>query len=514
MPRTTLAAWIIDAASILAPARAGVTRRAADAGCSRQSVYDHAKKVRAAVEAEHSGGPPRKRLEAENQQLRRENAQLWDWLERTVDFSETRRDEFAVTAAAMGLSLNQIAALLVIVLGRPDAPSRSAIHRTIQAAGRAAGRVLEVLDARCKGLILVGCLDEIFFHRRPILVAIEPASMVWFLGRKAADYQGETWFRALQPWSSLEYAVADAGTGVQAGIALIQRDRRQCGQLPLEGGLDVFHIAMEAKRVLAQLWAKVERSWENCEAAARKAEVDRRAGRDDRRWAGCSERAWAKAVAAFREYEAAEAGWRLAHSALQIVGPDGRINDRDRARERVESALPSLPGPEWSKVRGYLQAPGTWTFLERLHRQLREAEPRDDLRRELLRLWWLRRQRPRGIALSVGNGSGHVAHLVQMLVCHKREPAWQESYERVRRVLRRSVRASSAVECMNSILRMQQSRHRTVTQEMLDLKRLYWNTRPFREGRRRGRCPYEHLGVELTDSSFWGLLHTPPIAAG
>ena len=46
-------------------------------------------------------------------------------------------------------------------------------------------------------------------------------------------------------------------------------------------------------------------------------------------------------------------------------------------------------------------------------------------------------------------------------------------------VLRGTVRASSAVECMNSILRMHQSRHRTMTPGMLDVKRLYWNTRAF-----------------------------------
>ena len=40
-------------------------------------------------------------------------------------------------------------------------------------------------------------------------------------------------------------------------------------------------------------------------------------------------------------------------------------------------------------------------------------------------------------------------------------------------MLRQAVRASSAVECMNSVLRMHQSRHRTVTQGLLDLKRLY-----------------------------------------
>ena len=79
-------------------------------------------------------------------------------------------------------------------------------------------------------------------------------------------------------------------------------------------------------------------------------------------------------------------------------------------------------------------------------------------------------------------------------------------YAAVSRVSRGTVRASSAVECMNSVLRMHQSRHRTVTQGLLDLKRLYWNCRPFREGKRRGRCPYKHLGLKLPSYRFWDLL--------
>jgi hypothetical protein len=68
------------------------------------------------------------------------------------------------------------------------------------------------------------------------------------------------------------------------------------------------------------------------------------------------------------------------------------------------------------------------------------------------------------------------------------------------------VRASSAVECMNSILRMHQGRHRTLTQGMLDLKRLYWNCREFRGGKRQGKCPYAHLGLKLPSYEFWNLL--------
>jgi hypothetical protein len=123
-----------------------------------------------------------------------------------------------------------------------------------------------------------------------------------------------------------------------------------------------------------------------------------------------------------------------------------------------------------------------------------------------VQLWWLRRQLPRKSAETAVGGYRHAAYLVQRILCEKLDPRWRDSYRQVATVLRQTVRASSAVECMNSVLRMHQSRHRTLTQQMLDLKRLYWNTRVFRGGKRKGRCPYEHLGLTLPSYDFWNLL--------
>jgi hypothetical protein len=77
-------------------------------------------------------------------------------------------------------------------------------------------------------------------------------------------------------------------------------------------------------------------------------------------------------------------------------------------------------------------------------------------------------------------------------------------------LLRQAVRASSAVEGVNSVVRMHQGRHRHVSQGMLDLKRLYWNCRVFRDGKRKGRCPYDLLGLKVPISDWWQLLQMNP----
>ena len=338
--------------------------------------------------------------------------------------------------------------------------------------------------------------------------------MVWFLGVKAADAQGSTWWAALRPWSALRYVVSDAGTGLQAGIARLQEQRRQTEEVPLEKGLDVFHTKQEAQRVLKTLWNRVERLWEQAEAADRAVAQAQRQGRDSRGLARQAGRAWQKATAAFQRSEAGETAWKRAELALNLFRPDGQLNERSWAQAQVAAAWPGLSDPEWSKVRGYLQAEEAFTFLDRLHDQLGHLSLPAALRDALVQLWWLRRQRPRNAHPTAVGGYRQVAPLVQQVLCQGLDPHWRESYRQVAWVLGRAVRASSAVECMNSVLRMHQSRHRTLTQAMLDLKRLYWNTRVFRGGKRKGRCPYEHLGLTLPDSSFWGLLSAEMSPAG
>jgi hypothetical protein len=78
-------------------------------------------------------------------------------------------------------------------------------------------------------------------------------------------------------------------------------------------------------------------------------------------------------------------------------------------------------------------------------------------------------------------------------------------------VLHQAWRARSLVECLNSVARMQQSRHGRMTPGLLALKRLYGNCRTFRTGRRRPKTPYGLLGVRLPTQDWWALLKLTPV---
>ena len=68
----------------------------------------------------------------------------------------------------------------------------------------------------------------------------------------------------------------------------------------------------------------------------------------------------------------------------------------------------------------------------------------------------------------------------------------------LRRELRFPKRSSSGVESLNSKLRVLQTVHRNVSDQMLGLVALAWNLTPRKHpGRRRGESPYGMLGVDV-----------------
>jgi hypothetical protein len=323
----------------------------------------------------------------------------------------------------------------------------------------------------------------------------------------ANDRKAETWQRQLAPFKDLEFAISDAAKGIAAAV-------RQTAELRLQSdpkastlvhGLDLFHTTQEAQRVLAQAWRAVESLWEKAEACDTQVEREKRQGLDARGSARTTHAAWSKAIAALEQVERLELAWGRCRAAFELFRPDGQLNDRNGAEAEIQAGLSELAGPEWRKVRNFLTDRRSLAFLDRMHQRLTAAEPQKQWREVLTWRWW---------RLHGGSPNPGLSHLAAMAhavaVQRPLKQIEREAYDRIAVILRDTVRASSAVECMNSVLRMQQSRHRQMTQPMLDLKRLYWNCHSFRSGPRRKTCPYQALGLELPTYDFWTLLQSDP----
>ena len=146
MTTLSLRTWVRNAAAVFSGSYGAVTRQAERAGCSRQTVYDHARQVELRLQPAASAIPP---VDAPAPAP-------------VATLDESTRRRVAVTAFAMGISTRQIEDLLRIILPQ-DAPDHSTIGRWVADAARKARPILETLDAACIPRVQTLALDEIFF---------------------------------------------------------------------------------------------------------------------------------------------------------------------------------------------------------------------------------------------------------------------------------------------------------------------------------------------------------------
>jgi hypothetical protein len=145
MTTLSLRTWVCNAAAVFSGAYGVVTRRATQAGCSRQTVYEHARQVERRFETDAAPVPSPAPVTPQAAVL-----------------DEATRRRLAVTAFAMGISTRQIEDLLHI-LAPEDGPDHATIARWVADEATKARAVLKPLDAACVPLVQTLALDEVFF---------------------------------------------------------------------------------------------------------------------------------------------------------------------------------------------------------------------------------------------------------------------------------------------------------------------------------------------------------------
>jgi hypothetical protein len=335
-------------------------------------------------------------------------------------------------------------------------------------------------------------------------MVVEPDSLCWITGRMVEARDGLTWAEEFARFPALTAVVRDDGTGLGKGVRLEQARRRAAGLPEFDDTLDIFHTLREGGRALRKTWGVAGRALGRAEAARREFDRRGRQGQSCRGLGAPRNRLWQKAERTWDQATAAETAWKGAKLAFEFFTPEGRLNDRTSAEMVVAAALPHLSGAAWAKIRRLLLRHESFTFLDQVAERLAELRLDPEVLSALLDLEALRRQPWR---LS---GFTRALALIRTVQLTKSCSDWSEEARRVGAVIRGVWRASSLVECVNSVARMQQARHRKMTQGLLELKRLYWNLRRFRIGRRKDQTPYGLPGLELPDLSFWEFLKLTP----
>ena len=356
--------------------------------------------------------------------------------------------------------------------------------------------------------MIEGTFDEIFVGRQPILMGVEPNSFCWIVGNLAENRDGETWASHFDRFDQLEHAVTDAGSGLLKGLALANERRQQALREPVAHTLDVFHTKREGRRAWRITESRLWKAQQKADDLWRPLEKQRQQGQSLVGQTNKAHAATAEAERVLREVIEMETAWQHVCSALEWFTPEGELNTVEAARAKLEVWLPHLKGKPWEKTVRMLQRPESLVFLDRVGKQLQalpfdRADVQDALRLEAIR---------RCPSLLTGEDARSRArrawHIVASLRM-ARDESFRTAVQQVRNVFRTCWRASSLVEGINSVVRMQQARHRRLTAGLIDLKRFYWNCRQFRTGRRKGHSPYELLGIKLP-ADWWELLSWQP----
>jgi hypothetical protein len=237
-----------------------------------------------------------------------------------------------------------------------------------------------VLDLACQARVRVLCLDEIFLHRAPVLMAIEPHSMAWMAGHRGPDRSGESWRAVITNWPCLEHVIADGGQGLARGVKLVNEARCAQGEASetvsrqaMTMGLEVFHTQRELERVVQRQWKHAERQLETASQADAKMARYKRQGRDPRGVSGVAGRAWRKAEVLFDQAVNAQEAVHQIDAALSWFDTQGRLYCRQTAPAQLDEASQQLQGACWSKVKRLLRDERTLSHLDRLHEHLTSA---------------------------------------------------------------------------------------------------------------------------------------------
>jgi hypothetical protein len=483
-----------------------VSRYAQERGVCRQWVYREAASLRNTL------ATARQEIDSLREQLRQaleQRTEADSRLAMSVVVDAQKQVELACVGQARGVTLRDCQGLLQVLVG-DQALSVAELGRRTQAAGKKAGQLLAVLDEFARHKVREAAADEIYV-KDPVLMVVEPESLCWLSGHMSDEVSGEAWAKEFNLLPNLEQVMRDGGKGLAKGVALANEQRQEQAQPLLTDQGDHFHALWKGSVGRNKAKRQAEKMLAAADAVQKEMNECARQGQSCAGIATRASHAWKKAEQAMDTWQEREQVWEKIKQALQLITPAGELNTRVQAEAVLAETLPQLPEADFAKAKRQLQQPEMLNYLDRVQEKLADLPFAAEVKQAAVRQEGLRR-RPEALQ---GESPSAAALRGVMLMCavvlSKAGDEGVQASTAVKDIFRRAYRASSLVECINSVLRMHQAGHRRMTQGLLDLKRLYWNCHTFGAGRRRKTTPYERLGVPWPPGlQWWDVLKLTP----
>jgi hypothetical protein len=497
-----------------------VTDLANSYNTNRQRVYDILARVLAAFHPKPPGPAPNpaEAIEKQNAELEAENAGLRARVQEleakqanSIEVTRQRVRNLSLTLAVLPVSYRDIRDVVGLAYGEKYAPSEATLCGMVQDYGVIAGLIL--LDEEVTSKFLSACIDEIFFHQTPILAVVDPDSMAVGACERSQDRTGESWHAVLSHFPNLDYIISDQAKGIARGIYL-----RAGTSGTIQHQRDLYHFLVEVSRTTRRL----ETGLEKLLKAEEQTWQDWIKGRI---YVKTVEKIDATVMRQLEFMEQYYQALELLDFAFSPMTSDHQVNAREHGCQILSDviqrlkSLPELGIDDLVKILDK-RASGCLVFLDQLQRELSvipvelgedsqfTAEEIRELAIQEVCLEHAMADDPSDeVFCAYRDLWGKIRSLKKLV------PAFLQVVSAARRILYHPKRASSLVECYNSILRPIQQVKKQVTQEFLWLKALHHNMKTFKQGRRKGKSPFQLLGVGFGNQDWIGLLEDYQLAA-
>jgi len=489
-----------------------VSRLAEEWKTSRHFIYGLAERVSHALDWRRAGRSEedhtREELDSTQRRVRELEAdceQLRGQLEYERENRASGRFRLLLELAACPVSEDKIAHCLEVAFGRDGRVSSGWVHEQLDRAGKAALSLMQQHEEieRAVGAL---ALDEIFRHKQPILTAIDPLTMMTLIPKAAENRKGETWQDLLEQYPNVNFVVSDQGSGLLKGV----RDSAQ----EVAHQYDLFHFKRELKRLIRTQESRCYQAIEQVEKARKLidspllgvgarvqavVEYQEKAAALDRRLEAFD---WVEVIVSYLEEQFEVYDYRRR-----------KVRTRAAAETAIDEVLALLGEVKEINVKPLVTViegarVGLFTFLSLLEERLEKIEivwragavNRQALYDAVVECCY----RAERAHFSASAQRRYLSSLIGLEYWERQIENFAEVRQQIYDALDQVVRASSAVECFNSILRPYISVKKHLSQGFLALIALYWNMRPLKQ--RGGQTPFQLSGVNLGEDDWVKLI--------
>lgn len=435
-----------------------------------------------------------------------------------ADFFCTRGDSSPSKSELVDSSLRSILSLrlegkcslpsISTLMARQNLPHDSVgyISETLHSIGAQIGNTAPVLGDEGAITYLCFCSDELFAGGCPILITVEPISLLILRIELVAQRDGQTWGHHWEKLASQgiqpSLLVNDEGTGMKAAKAAVlgHTDRQS----------DTFHavayrLGLYVQRFLAIAYKAIGREYDCHQLLADSKTAATRLKRTEKYAQAITE-----AQEAITRYDDFVFLYHCLLECFQVFDKQGTLKEIEKVKVDFDTALDYLKEIAYKGLREEIKSIEAcknelFTFYKSakgIVAQMAQKVESEVLTR-LCKAWQCHKNALKAKSAKRQNACKKREIKILQELKQRLGNDYETTKNEVYQQLNHIIQSSAAIECINSLLRPYLNNAKNqVTQEFLNLFMFYHNNRCFKDGERKGKSPLQ-IATNAENQTDW-----------